>query len=125
VTIGACYPDLVSAVDEDGNEIAGVRLPAVSVPCAVYTGWNPRRRISGLPTALYERLGSKVPFPPGRPTVTERYASRDDYEAAAREGASQLVASRLLLGQDVGAVVDEALRAYDDAVERERHTGPR
>ena len=125
VTLGACYPDLVSAVDEDGNEIAGVRLPAVSVPCAVYTGWNPRRRISGLPTALYERLGSKVPFPPGRPTVTERYAGRDAYEAAAREAASQLVASRLLLGQDVGAVVDEALRAYDDAVERERHTGPR
>ena len=61
----------------------------------------------------------------GGSTVTERYAGRDAYEAAAREAASKLVASRLLLSQDVGEVVDEALRAYDDAVERERHTGPR
>ena len=119
------YPDLVSAVDADGNEVSGVKLPAVSAPCAVYTGWNPRRRITGLPTAPFERLGSRVPFPPDRPTVTERYADRAAYEATAREVASRLVAARLLLARDADAVVHEALRAYDEAVERELHGGQR
>ncbi|MET0704393.1 MAG: alpha/beta hydrolase domain-containing protein [Mycobacterium sp.] len=119
--LGSFYPDLVSAVDDDGNEIAGVKLPAVSVPCAVYTGWNPRRRISGLPTALYERLGSTMGFPPDRPTATERYASRDEYAAAVAEAAESLVASRLLLAQDIRPVTREALRAYDDALQLERN----
>lgn len=72
------------------------------------------------PDNPYERLGSRVPFLPGRPTTTERYASRDDYEAAVREAASKLVAARLLLAQDVSAVTGEALRVYDDVVETER-----
>ncbi|KAA0097970.1 hypothetical protein CIW49_14930 [Mycolicibacterium sp. P1-18] len=125
VTLGASYPDVVSAVDADGNEVAGVKLPAVSAPCAVYTGWNPRRRITGLPTAPFERLGSRLPFPSDRPAVTERYADRGAYEATAREAASSLVAARLLLARDADAVVHEALRAYDEAVERERHAEPR
>ncbi len=36
---GACTP-LVPAVDADGNEIAGIRLPDVAVPLGTYTGWN-------------------------------------------------------------------------------------
>ena len=28
--------------DEDGNEIAGIRLPDVTVPLATYTGWSLR-----------------------------------------------------------------------------------
>src|SRR4051794_21070978 len=34
------YGTFVSAVDADGNEIAGIRLPPIAVPLATYTGWN-------------------------------------------------------------------------------------
>ena len=40
--VGDEYPSLVSAVDGDGNEIGGIRLPAIAVPLATYTGWNVR-----------------------------------------------------------------------------------
>ena len=33
------YRVLVPQVDEDGNEIAGIRLPGISVPTATRTGW--------------------------------------------------------------------------------------
>src|SRR5437764_1927580 len=33
------YPSYVSKTDSDGNEVAGVRLPDVTVPLATYTGW--------------------------------------------------------------------------------------
>jgi len=41
---------LVPAVDEDGNDRAGHRLPDIAVPLATYTGWNFRQardRIAG------------------------------------------------------------------------------
>ena len=31
-------------VDEDGNDVAGIRLPAVRVPIGTFTGWNLRPR---------------------------------------------------------------------------------
>ena len=38
--IEKAFPILVSAVDRDGNEIAGVRMPEQEVPLATYAGWN-------------------------------------------------------------------------------------
>src|SRR5438128_3142274 len=34
------YGALVCAVDADGNEVAGLRLPPIAVPLGTYTGWN-------------------------------------------------------------------------------------
>jgi hypothetical protein len=112
VKLGEPYVDLVSAVDDDGNEVAGIRLPAVAAPLAAYTGWNPRRHIDALPDALYERVGSKLAFPPGRPSVTERYPSYDDYVAAARNAAESLVAERFLLAEELDAIVQKAAADY-------------
>src|SRR5213076_1956801 len=36
---GPIYPTYVPKTDEDGNDIAGIRLPDVTVPLATYTGW--------------------------------------------------------------------------------------
>ncbi|MQY31160.1 alpha/beta hydrolase domain-containing protein [Nocardia aurantia] len=113
--LGDPYPALVSAVDDDGNEIAGVRLPAVEVPVAAYTGWNPRRAVPGLPDVLYERLGSKLDFPPGRPSVTQRYPTVAAYRTAAAAAADRLVAARLLLPADRAAVVTAAVAEYRSA----------
>ncbi|RDI66584.1 alpha/beta hydrolase domain-containing protein [Nocardia pseudobrasiliensis] len=110
---GAPYISLVSAVDDDGNEAAGIRLPAVAAPLAAYTGWNPRRPTGGLPDVLYERLGSKLPFPPGRPTVTDRYPTREDYAAAVRKAADALMSDRLLLADDIEIVVAQAVAEYE------------
>lgn len=104
--------DLVSAIDDDGNEVAGIRLPAVAAPLATYTGWNARRFVEDLPDVMYERIGSKLPFPPGRPSAAERYPTRDDYVAAVRSAAQTLVAQRFLLTAEVEAVVKRAVAEY-------------
>jgi len=39
---GEPYPYFVPAVDRDGNDVAGIRLPDLKVPLATHTGWNLR-----------------------------------------------------------------------------------
>src|SRR6516164_7965556 len=36
---GLIYQSYVPKVDSDGNDIAGIRLPELTVPLATYTGW--------------------------------------------------------------------------------------
>ena len=108
--LGAAKPAVVSAVDADGNEMAGIALPAVSVPVAAYTGWNPRQPVPGLPDVLYEFVGSKLPLLSGRPLL-----SRTEYEAAASAAARVLVERRLLLEIDARRTVAEAVQIYDKA----------
>lgn len=109
---GQSHVDLVSAVDQDGNEVAGIRLPAVAAPLAVYTGWNARQYTQDLPDVLYERIGSKLAFAPGRPSVTDRYATGDDYAAAVRAAAEDLVAQRFLLADEVESVIRKTVAQY-------------
>ena len=98
---GAEYPALVSDVNEDGNEVAGIRLPYLTVPVATYTGWNLRHPDSGNPDLLIGITGGlagwTLPFAATRvqrehdgdprPSITERYESRDDYLTKTREAA--------------------------------------
>src|SRR5688572_22051427 len=44
---GTALPFLVPQTDKDGIEIAGIRLPEVSVPLATTTGWNFRNAAVG------------------------------------------------------------------------------
>jgi hypothetical protein len=99
---------LVSDVDEGGNEVAGIRLPAVAAPVAAYTGWNPRVPVEGLPDVLYEFVGSRLPLQHPA-TVPERA----DYEQMARHAARSLVDGRYLLERDLERTVTEAMRLYD------------
>ena len=76
-------PFLVPQVDADGNELAGIRVPEVSVPLATTTGWNFRAERIGNPTTIVALLGSYVPFArtraerdarhDPRPSIEERY----------------------------------------------------
>jgi hypothetical protein len=116
------YVTLVSAVDADGNEVAGIRLPPVAVPLATFTGWNVFR---DLHEELADRDGSRVPFArtkaerqaggDERPSLEERYASRDDYVARVKACADKLVAERLLLPADAVAYVEAARGAAEFA----------
>jgi hypothetical protein len=118
----------VSAVDADGNETEGVRLPEVSVPLATHTGWNPAAGNlasgdTGTPGPPHDMLGSTIPFPrtaaereasgDARLSNAERYSGRDDYLDRIRDAAERLVAERLLLSGDIELEVDLAGRAWD------------
>ncbi len=123
VPVGDAYPCLVSAVDHDRNELAGIRLPDLTVPVATHTGWNPRHPETGASEEILEYLGSTVPFAADevareaggdpRPSIAERYADREDYLARVRSAAHALVVSRHLLEEDIGICERIAARRYD------------
>ena len=123
---GREYPCLVSAADVDGNELAGIRLPDLSVPVGTHTGWNLRHPDTGAPEQLMSMQGSTHWFPATeaqrssagdpRPSVAERYANRDDYARQAREAALALAQSGYLLDEDVDLVVASCLERYDHVV---------
>jgi len=132
--LGEAKPDLVSAIDADGNEVAGVRLPEVAVPLGTFTGWNPRRPQPDLPVSIYARCGSFWPFArteaerartgDPRPSLEVRYRDRDDYESRIRAAADALVAHRHLLPGDVDAAVAAALALHDRVMEGPAGGGP-
>lgn len=117
------YPCLVPAVDEDGNEVAGIRLPEVSVPLATVTGWNPRHPEIGGPGQIMDMTGSTLPLARDpaerarrgdpRRSIAERYASRSAYLAQVRAAADALVAQRYLLASDVDLAVQLAERRWE------------
>ena len=121
--IGAPFATLVSAVDTDGNEVAGIRPVELAAPIATFTGWNPRHPDQGAPEDIMAMMGSTLPFSrtaderarrgDPRPSIAERYRSRDDYLAHVRGAAEALVKARHMLAEDVDAVVERAGRAWD------------
>ena len=121
--IGKPFPILLPQVDRDGNEIAGVRLPELSVPLATYSGWNRRDPRIGAPDVTYDMVGSFVPFPRTRAdreksgdprlAIAERYASREDYLRKIRAAAEELVQARFMLQADVQRVTDRAAARWD------------
>jgi hypothetical protein len=116
---GAPYPVFVPSVDADGNEIAGIRLPDVSVPLATYMGWNLGSE-GFAEGSLCTVTGSTIPFPATkserkqsgdpRPSIEERYPSREAYVKQVEAAAKRLVEKRLLLEADVALYVELARR---------------
>ncbi|MGA3079576.1 MAG: alpha/beta hydrolase domain-containing protein [Bryobacteraceae bacterium] len=60
--VGSAFPMRLPQVDADGNDTAGIRMPATAVPLATYTGWNLRSAAIGAPDELYSMVGSFIPF---------------------------------------------------------------
>jgi hypothetical protein len=121
--LGERYQNYVSALDADGNEVAGIHMPDVSVPVATYTGWNPRHPDTGGTGQINLMQGSTFPFPATRaerertgdprPSIEERYPSREAYLAQVRIAAEALVAQRYLLAEDVDVALRLAAERYD------------
>ena len=121
--IGRRFPIRVSAVDADGNEVAGIRMPEVEVPLATYTGWNLFDSESGPPDEISSMVGSFLPFPKNaaereaagdpRRSVAERYAGREDYLGRFTEAALDLIEAGYLLGEDLPALTRHALSLWD------------
>jgi hypothetical protein len=121
--LGAPFVTFVAAVDRDGNETAGVRPWEVRAPLAAFTGWNLRHPEQGAPGDLMGMMGTTRPFArtaaeraragDSRPSIEERYGSRDDYLGRVRAVALEMVTARHMLAEDVGAVVERAGLLWD------------
>ena len=111
------YPIFVSKVDEDGNEVAGIRLPPVEASIATTTGWALRRagfseneggESNGqhipFKTTKAERLAAGDP----RLSLEERYQDHAGYVKAVTEAARKLEKQRFLLPADVEMYIKEA-----------------
>jgi hypothetical protein len=116
--LGAPYRVLVPQVNEDGNDVAGIRLPEVAVPLGTYTGWNitsPQLRDLGYLSGL---VGGFEPFPltraerstsgDVRQAIDERYTGLQDYLDGVKNAAEALVGERFMRREDVNAVVRQA-----------------
>ncbi len=118
--VGRPYHTLVPAVDADGNELAGIRLPDIAVPLATFTGWNLRAAPYGAAGMLARWSGSYLPFPgtpeernqsrDSRPSVLERYPSREIYLTQVTESALDLQRRGFLLEEDVVEILKSAAR---------------
>ena len=111
------YPNFVSKVDADGNEVAGIRLPTVAAPTGTLTGWALRRDGFGLNDGA-ESAGQYIPFKKtktermaaGDPRLSleERYGTHEKYVEAVTQAVKDLQARRLLLPDDAAAYIKEA-----------------
>lgn len=108
--MGSPYPVFVPRTDDDGNDIAGIRLPEIEVPLATYTGWA-LRAAAFAGDDLCDVAGQKIDFQPtkadrlavGDPrlSIEERYPSREKYVREVTHVAMRLNRHRLLLDEDV------------------------
>ncbi|WP_342105217.1 alpha/beta hydrolase domain-containing protein [Methylobacterium sp. SI9] len=114
---GPQYRPLVPRVDADGQDIAGIRLPAVAVPRGTHTGWN--LYAEPFPAGeLCDREGSLLPFAATkaerdargdpRPSLAERYPDSSAYADAVARAVDALVADRLLLREDGDRLIEQA-----------------
>jgi len=107
-------PHYVSALDEDGNETAGVRLPDVTRAVS---------DVHRLECEVILRAGSTLPFARTaaerqasggvRRSLEERYSSKEDYLQRVRAAAEELVAKRFMLVEDIEPIVARAALRWD------------
>lgn len=121
--VGAAFATMVPQVDRDGNEKAGIRLPEIQVPLGTYTGWNLRTAAIGVPEEMFSMVGSFFPLAKTkaerekvrdpRPSIAERYGSREEYLGKVKQAANDLVRSGYLLAGDVAALEERAGKMWD------------
>jgi len=126
--VGKPFVMRVPAVDVDGNDRAGVRLPEIAVPLATRSGWNYRDSSIGAPDHLAGEIGSYVPFArtradrertgDPRASIEERYPDKATYMRKVRAAADDLVARGFLLERDVPGVASDASDAWDLATSK-------
>lgn len=127
---GTELPLLVPQVDADGNDLAGIRMPDVAVPLGTATGWVFRPGAMGSPHELFLLRGAWVPFATTkgqriktqdpRPSLEERYASKEDYLAKVREVLVDLIARRFLDESDLEPQLKQAGARWDWVVSRSK-----
>ena len=111
------YPIFVPQVDEDGNDVEGIRSDAMLAPIGTYTGFN-YRSPGFAEDEICDNRGMFFPFSKTRAdrnasgdprkSLEERYGNHAGYVAAVRAAALRLVARGLLLAEDANSLVARA-----------------
>jgi hypothetical protein len=120
--VDAPFPILVPQVNADGNAIAGIHLPEISVPLATYTGWNLRAPSTGAPDQRVSFLGSYFPFARTRAervasgdprlSIQERYSGEAEYLRRYDRAVEQLVRERWILPEDAPALMKRGAQEW-------------
>ena len=106
------WPVLVPAIDADGNDVAGIRMPDVAAPKGTWLGWNLRKAGYG-EGDLCMLAGSHIPFAADatsragdtRASLAERYPEPGAREARVREAAEGLRRDGFLLEADAARLI--------------------
>jgi hypothetical protein len=112
---GPRFVCLVPQVDEDGNEIAGIRLPEISVPLATFTGWSLRspsfsrtlRRNAGRVWPLTRTAKEREEMKDPRKSIAERYPTKEAYLSKVKSAVQDLLQQRFLLKEDADMLVEQ------------------
>lgn len=116
---GAELPLLVPQVDEDGNDVPGIRLPDVAVPLGTATGWVFRSKSQGSPHEPVLLRGAWVPLATHsgsgdpRPALDERYPSKEAYLAKVKGVLNKLISQRFLTEDDLESQLKQAGERWD------------
>ncbi|MCB1276849.1 alpha/beta hydrolase domain-containing protein [Prosthecobacter sp.] len=116
---GTELPLLVPQVDADGNDVPGIRLPDVAVPLGTATGWVFRSESQGSPHEPVLLRGAWVPFAAHagsddpRPTLDQRYASKEAYLAKVKDVLTKLISERFLSEDDLEPQLKQAGERWD------------
>ena len=120
---GTPLPLPVPQADADGNDLGGIRMPDVAVPLATATGWVFRPAEYGSPQDFYLLRGAWVPFAKTkaqreatndpRPSLEERYTSKEDFMAQVKAATEQLIQQRLLSPNDLEPQLKQAGQRWD------------
>jgi hypothetical protein len=116
---GPIYPSYVPKTDHDGNDIAGIRLPELTVPLATYTGWGLRSGVwandgceaSGQYIPFQATKAARVAAGDPRPSVEERYESFSRYQHKVIDAIDNLVRRRFLICDDTQDMAARLLQA--------------
>jgi len=110
------YRELLPKVNEDGNEVDGVRSTQLRAPLGTYSGWNTRATGFGHPD-LCDLTGQYIPFAihkadrlaSGDPrlSVEERYGSKAGYLAAVTQAIQDQLDEGLLLPADAVTILSQ------------------
>ena len=116
---GPIYPSYVPKTDKDGNDIAGIRLPELTVPLATYTGWGLRSGVwandgceaSGQYIPFAATTAARIAANDPRPSVQERYPSYGYYKTQVVLAVDKLVRDRFLICDDTQDIATRLLQA--------------
>jgi hypothetical protein len=111
------YTILVPKVDDDGNDVDGLRNTNVQVPLGTYLGWNVRKAgfsegdscdLTGGFVPFFNTQADRIAAGDPRPSLAERYPTHADYVAKVTAAANSMVTQRTLLPEDAASIIAAA-----------------
>jgi hypothetical protein len=122
---GPAYPVWVTAVDEDGNSLGGLRHPLLAAPRGTHTGWAVRGpgyaagdlfTVQGSFLRFASTEADRTRCGDPRRSLAARYGSHEAWASKVIAATEQLVAERLLLREDADrliAAVRQSTEVFD------------